>query len=349
MANEHLSPKWELSVERVLNRIERDPRIPTENKKHIRDFVVYLRARGSMPATVWRHVYSYEKLLKAFEYKTDILKAKRDDVVKAVAQIETLPLSDVTRAKIKATLKFMYKHFNGEDVYYPREVAWIKTTVKKESKIMPSDLLSEDEIEKMIENARNLRDAAIIALLSDAPLRTHELLLLKRKHLVVDSQQPFVVVPEKTKTGTRRIPLINSIPYLVQYLNAFKAIEPEDPLFMHELWNSEKRPLNFGALRMMLKKVGKRAGIKKRIYPYLFRHGVITRYANTLSNAQLEKVAGWRHGTEMHMTYEHLSDLDLSKAVAKANGVEVKEEQEVKPKIRVCGRCKYTNAKCRVS
>jgi len=114
---------------------------------------------------------------------------------------------------------------------------------------------------------------------------------------------------------------------------------------MHELWNKERKPLNYEALRTMLKKVGRRAGINKRIYPYLFRHSVITRYANKLSNAQLEKVAGWIHGTNMHMNYEHLSDLDLSKAVARANGVEVKEEQEVKPKIKVCGRCKYTNAK----
>jgi integrase len=239
----------------------------------------------------------------------------------------------------------MCKHYKGEDVYYPREVAWIKTSTKKESKLLPGDLLTEKEISRMIGNSKNLRDAVIIALLADAPLRTHELILLRRKHLVLDVNQPYLIVPENTKTGTRRIPLINSVPYLAQYINYFPDIEPEDPLFMHKLWTNEKRPLNFGALRMMLKKVGKRAGIKKRIYPYLFRHGVITRYANKLSNAQLEKVAGWRHGTDMHMTYEHLSDLDLSNAVARANGIKVSEEADVNPRIRECPKCKYTNSK----
>ena len=95
----------------------------------------------------------------------------------------------------------------------------------------------------------------------------------------------------------------------------------------------------------MLVKVGARAKIKKRIYPYLFRHSVITRYANKLSNAQLEKVAGWIHGTGMHMRYEHLSDLDVAEAVARANGVEIAGAQEpVKARIKLCGRCKYTNA-----
>jgi integrase/recombinase XerD len=251
-----------------------------------------------------------------------------------------------TRVKVKITLKFMFKHYKGEDLYYPKEIAWIKTTVKRESKLAPSDLLTDEEIERMIGNAQNARDAAIIALLADAPLRTHELVLLQRKHLVLEDRQPYLVIPEDTKTGTRRIPLINCIPYLVQYLNVFKQMEANDPLFMHELWNKERRPMRYDALRMMLKKVGKRAGIKKRIYPYLFRHGVITRYANELSNAQLEKVAGWIHGTNMHMTYEHLSDLDLSKAVARANGIKISEEEEaIKPKIKICGRCKYTNAK----
>ena len=262
-----------------------------------------------MPATVWRHVYSYEKLLKAFNSKVDILNAKHEDVVAAIAKIEDLPISEPTRVKIKATLKFMYKHFKGEDLYYPKEVAWVKTTVKREPRLMPTDLLSEDEIERMIEGARNLRDRAIIALLADAPIRTHELLLLKRKHLSIEDNAAYLLIPENTKTGTRRIPLVNSVPYLSQYLSAFKSLEMDDPLFMHELWNSEKRPLNYGALRTMLKKTAERAGIRKRIYPYLFRHTVITRYANKLSNAQLEKIAGWTHGTDMHMTYEHLSDL----------------------------------------
>jgi integrase/recombinase XerD len=210
---------------------------------------------------------------------------------------------------------------------------------------MPSDLPTEEEIAKLMDNAMNVRDIALIALMADAPLRPHELLLLRRKHLILDGDRPCLIIPENTKTGTRRIPLINSVPYLAQYLSVFKQIEPDDPLFMHELWNKERRPMKHEALRMMLRKVSKRAGIKKRVYPYLFRHGVITRYANKLSNAQLEKVAGWIHGTNMHTNYEHLSDLDLSNAVAHANGVSVPVTEEVKPKIKVCGRCKYTNAK----
>lgn len=334
-------------MDKLLSKIDESAQILPVNKQMIREFIIYLQARGSRPATVWRHVYSFEKIANVFDRSVDIRKATKKDVLDAVARLEQLNVNPETKAKTKISLKFMFKHFNGEDLFYPREVAWVKTSVKRQSKLMPEDLLTAEEIDKLIENTMNLRDAAIIALLSDAPLRTHELILLQRKHLVLDDRQPCIVVPENTKTGTRRIPLINSVPQLVQYLNFFKnRLRPEDPLFMHELWNQERRPLSYGALRTMLKKVAKRAGISKRIYPYLFRHSIITKYANKLSNAQLEKIAGWIHGTNMHMTYEHLSDTDLSAAVARANGIRVANEQsENKPRIKVCGRCKYTNAR----
>lgn len=338
--------RWNLNIEKVLHRIQSDQQIPAENKELINNFVTYLTARGSKSATIWRHVYCYGKLLRAFGPNVKILEATREEIVRAMANVEKLDLGHETKVKIKITLKFLYKHYKGEDLYYPREVAWIKTTRKRESQIAPSDLLTEEEINKMIENATNPRDVAIISLLADAPIRSHELLLLRRKHLMIGASEAYVIIPEGTKTGTRRIPLVNSVPHLVQYLNVFQKIRPEDPLFLHELWNGERKGIRYDALRTMLRKVAAKAGIKKRIYPYLFRHTVITKYANRLSNAQLEKVAGWTHGTEMHNTYEHLSDLDVSKAVAKANGIETSEEvEEIKPRIKICGRCSYTNSK----
>ena len=56
-------------------------------------------------------------------------------------------------------------------------------------------------------------------------------------------------------------------------------------------------PMTYNALRMVLKKVAKRGGLKKEVYPYLFSHSIITRYSRKLSSAMLEQLAGWRHGS----------------------------------------------------
>jgi site-specific recombinase XerD len=50
--------------------------------------------------------------------------------------------------------------------------------------------------------------------------------------------------------------------------------------------------MTYDSLRMMLIKFNKRAGIRKRLNPYIFRHSAITRYSNALTNAQLEKISG---------------------------------------------------------
>jgi hypothetical protein len=82
--------RWDQHSETVLKRIDGNELILPQNKALIRNFVTYLTARGAKPGTVWRHVYSYEKLLDAFDYKVEILQASKEDIVKAIAKIERL-------------------------------------------------------------------------------------------------------------------------------------------------------------------------------------------------------------------------------------------------------------------
>lgn len=84
----------------------------------------------------------------------------------------------------------------------------------------------------------------------------------------------------------------------------FKCSKPDDPLFWYNYGNPNEPvlgerhlPMTYNALRMVLKKVAKRGGLKKEVYPYLFSHSIITRYSRKLSSAMLEQLAGWRHGS----------------------------------------------------
>src|ERR1700747_2327537 len=91
--------RWDHSRERLLAKIDNNELLLPANKELIHDFLIYLTARGSKPATVWRHVYSYEKLVTAFDSNVEILKASRDDVVRAIAKIERLNLNSESKSK----------------------------------------------------------------------------------------------------------------------------------------------------------------------------------------------------------------------------------------------------------
>jgi uncharacterized paraquat-inducible protein A len=64
--------------------------------------------------------------------------------------------------------------------------------------------------------------------------------------------------------------------------------------------------------------------------------------ANHLTEAQMNMHFGWVQGSNMPSIYVHLSGRDVDQAILRANGIEIKEEEN-KPKINVCPRCKNIN------
>ena len=315
------------------------------NKKFLRDFMQFLRAQGKKPRTSLRFIYTLTKILPEIPGNKPLLKCSKEDIIQIVDKINAMPLSEATKTKCKITLKVVFKHFVGEDEYYPKEVRWIKTSSKDTNQILPSNLLSNDDIAKLLQSTRNLRDRAIIALMADAPLRPHELLGLKVGSVILDAPQPYLIVGADTKTGGRHIPLFDSVAALSAYIESVKGLKVSDPLFIdyEQLQQKGKiEPMNYDSLRMMLIKVNRRAGIEKHLNPYIFRHTVITRYSNSLTNSMVEKIAGWRPGSNMHSVYQHLSSSDLDIAVARAKGLKVAEtENDIKAKI--CHRCGFSN------
>ncbi|KXA90542.1 hypothetical protein AKJ37_00140 [candidate division MSBL1 archaeon SCGC-AAA259I09] len=112
-------------------------------------------------------------------------------------------------------MKKFYKWLNDRE--YPERVVWIKTTRKNSNSKLPEKLLTEEDIEKLIETAENPRDKAFIALLWETGARIGELLDLRADSFQDRSQGKKVVI--NGKTGVRRLPIISSIPQLQNWLN----------------------------------------------------------------------------------------------------------------------------------
>ena len=207
-------------------------KIHPKNKKLINDFVSFLKARDTKaPAsrTLYKHIYCYKKILDAFDSnKTYLFDMKKEDVEKLVGKINALTsVNEDTKAKIKITLRMMAKHFKGDGYFMPKEYAWIKASSKMKRVLTQNDLLTRQEIEKLKNATKNMRDYAIICLMDDVPLRTHELLLLKRKNIILESGSEAVIIPANTKTGTRTIPLRASVMPLKRYLESVRELRPE--------------------------------------------------------------------------------------------------------------------------
>ncbi|MDE1810668.1 MAG: tyrosine-type recombinase/integrase, partial [Candidatus Micrarchaeota archaeon] len=299
----------ERSIRQVLDSIEKDKKIPKENKSALENHINFLRARGADPKTVLKHLYCMKKFLPALG-GVDCREADRQDIERAMAKIEALSIGSETKRNVKSIIKAFYKHMLGEDLYYPKQVAWIKTSQAKNKRTLPEGILTEDDVLKMLTASGNVRDKAIVALLFDSGIRVGELLGVRVKDVDLDSEPAHVTV--NGKTGMRRIPILFSVPYLAGYLNTIRDRKQPEPLFMAiGSWSNLERPVERAAVAKVLKLAAKRSHIDKPINPHAFRHARATYYASRLTEQQLKAFFGWTGDSRMASTYVHLSGRDI--------------------------------------
>lgn len=320
-----------------------DRKMSPENRKAYLNLYEFMKAKGSKPRTIAKHLYCFRKFIRLLPTGLRADKLTQKEMESAIAKVEDLRLSELTKLNIKVVVKSFYKHFRGEDYFYPKEVAWIKTTLPNSKKILPEDILSEKEILQMISSASSLRDKTLVAVLFDSGIRVGELTAMRKKDVNLETIPAHIRV--NGKTGARQIPIFFSKPYLAQYINTLNNYEPDEPLFCDAgSWKKMKWPMGRSGVAKVLRAIGKEAGIQKRIYPHLFRHSRASYYANKLTEQQLKQFFGWSGSSKMASTYVHLSGRDIDGAILEANGEELpakKERSELKSKK--CPACREEN------
>ena len=338
MPYEDSKPQFERLLERVLS----DKKLTSNSKSLIKEHVDFLRAQGRDIRTLVKHLYCLKAFVDFTEGKVDFKTLKRKDIERIIAKLENSDYKPETKRNVKSIVKAFWRHFAGGDEYYPEPVRWIKTTVKRKDRLMPEGILTEEDVMKLLDAANNARDRGIIATLFDSGIRIGELLGMKRRDVDLEGNPAHIVV--NGKTGPRRIPVLFSVPYLAAYLNEQKLRKPDEFLWnVAGSWAGLTQRADYSAIRMMLLRVAKRAGIDKRVNPHSFRHARATDYASRLSDQQLKMLFGWVGGSKMAETYVHLSGRDVDSAVLQANGYKPVEVQAPKLKVLLCPRCHFAN------
>ena len=95
----------------------------------------------------------------------------------------------------------------------------------------------------------------------------------------------------------------------------------------------------------LLKYAAQKAGIKKRIYPHLFRHSRATFLARHMTESQMKTYLGWVQGSDMAGVYVHMSGRDVDDTLLKIAGIEKRKPEKTDTKLEpmLCDRCKMSN------
>jgi len=180
------------------------------------------------------------------------------------------------------------------------------------------DLLDEMEVLAMINACQNNRDRALISVLYEGAFRIMELATLTWSQVKFDEYGVVINVDLKTERP-RYIRLVSSVPHLATWMKSY-PYPPEGNALV--FISAKHYPLQYEAVNVQLKKIARRADIKKRVTPHLFRHSRITTLHRQGCSEGVLKMMAWGHqGTRMMAVYSHLTGQDIDGEILRMNGI----------------------------
>lgn len=274
--------------------------------------------------------------------------ASKEDMMKFIEEV-MIGLKASTLHTYKVRIKHFYNRiFNLQRGQYPSCVAWIRTTnpykgTKTKGVAItfdPEDLLTPQDILTLVESCESARDQALVMVAYETSAEAKELLAMKIKHVSFDEYGGRITL--ESDEGKRTIRLVDSIPFLTQWLNLHPLRkDAEAPLWVTRQHGI--RGMGYDNLIRVFRHIGKRSGIKKPVTPRFLRHAGLTRMSKLLPEELLKKYAGWVQGSKMAQIYVHLTSTDLDDALLEAHDIPVKDKGKTPPSLlkpQECPRCK---------
>ncbi|MCX8188340.1 MAG: site-specific integrase [Nitrososphaeria archaeon] len=334
---------YDAKYNNALKLLEQSSSISKEDKEAIKEFIDHLRSQGVSVGRLAKYLFHLrvfrEQLGKNFR------EASRKDIEHFMASAREKyayrTVEDYGFA-IKRFYKYLYYGNVDKDTPWPDLVKWIKKSSKPNQRSMP-ELLTPQELQKMIEAAENLRDKTMLAVGFEAGLRAAELLSMNTDDVSFDSLGARIRV--KGKTGERLVRLISSAPILAMYMEVHPfRDEPGKPLWPSYATNRRGLRLSYILWNRILKKIAIKAGIKKRVHNHMLRHGSATEAAKYLTEPEMRIKYGWSGGSRMPEVYVHLSSRDLDDKLARIYTGKVLETPKPKFSPIICPKCSEKNS-----
>jgi integrase len=367
-------------------------RLSKENALVICDYVIAMKREINPRLNTVKTAIQFLSELSAcagIEKKFEDMLSKRDDVLCYLDRCRKPENQDTLHKWIgsynakRIVLFRFFKWLYYSNVDNPKKRNELSALEKKPGCIMgiaqlkrkevscykPSDIWSQNDDLLFLKWVTNKRDRCYHTMSRDLSARPHEILGLKIKDIVfktvtTDNKQ-YAEVLVNGKTGSRHIPLIQSVPYIKDWLsNHPSRNNPKSPLFVGLGRRNAGRPLYIGGLYKIYKDYKEeffpklladptvsnedkdkiKDLLSKPFNPYIRRHSALTEKSTKLKSNILNQHAGWSMNSNMAQKYIHYFGNESSESLLEAYGIVTNNSvpiDRLNPKI--CPNCSEGN------
>jgi integrase len=256
-------------LDQALVRIARSTVIGQHDKQLIERFSVVLRAQKISTGRVAKYLCHLKKVAEILPALTKsergLAGATKEDIERLGIWInESEEYRPHTKSDFSTVLKRFYQWLKAPpEEYnssrkkhrYPLEVDDLNSGMKASQRILPSDLLTEDEVNSMIQAAGWIMVKGAVALVDEIGPRPGEFLNMKVKDVMFSEERVICRLAHNGggKTGERLILMIKSVPLVTAWLNAhpFRS-DPETPLWIGFSSTNRYEQWSYRAFKNML-------------------------------------------------------------------------------------------------
>ena len=211
-----------------------------------------LEIRNYSKSSIKSYLLSVENYINYVENKE-----MNEDTVKDYIQIQIKKKGPSSVSSDISAIKFFFENVLHEKIYLKHP---------KRNKSIP-EILTKEEIKKMINSLSNIKHRLIIKLLYGCGLRVSELVNLKNTDLNLLEGLIHIKLSKGKKDRFVKIP-----ESILEELKSYCNLNKEEFLFP----STRKGKLTTATIQAIAEKSAKKAGIEKRVYPHLLRHSFAT-------------------------------------------------------------------------
>lgn len=154
-------------------------------------------------------------------------------------------------------IEYFFKNILNQKIYIPKP---------KRNKKIP-EILTPEEIKKMINSTRNIKHKLILKILYGCGLRVSEITNLKKSNVNFNEGLIHIKLAKGKKDRFVKIP-----ESLIEELCAYIKLSNDESLFP----SNRGGKLTKKTIGKIVENAAKKAGVKKRVYPHLLRHSFAT-------------------------------------------------------------------------